>query len=511
MGKIKIFDTTLRDGEQSPGCSMNLEEKVELAKMLEKLNVDIIEAGFAISSPGDFAGIQAVAKAVKKPIVCSLARAVKKDIDAAWDAIKEAKKPRIHTFIATSPIHMEHKLKMKPEKVIESAVEAVKYAKAKSDKVEVEFSAEDASRSDKEFLVKIFEATIEAGASVINVPDTVGYTTPGEFGELVKYLKTNIKNIDKAEISVHCHNDLGLAVANSLSAIENGATQCEATINGIGERAGNCSSEEIAMSLKTRQDYYGKDLTTNIDSKYIYPASRLLTSITGVQVQPNKAIVGSNAFAHEAGIHQDGVLKHRATYEIMKAQDVGMSDNKLVLGKHSGKHAFADKLKQLGYDELSEDEIVKAFEKFKELADKKKDVTERDLIALVSDEVKQVEPVYEFKMLHVEAGNDIKPKAKLAVINKGQEISCDTEGNGPVDAIFKAVDEVVKKDALEIELLDYIVHAVTEGTDALGEVTVRIKKDGRIFTGHGANTDVLVASAEAYLNAINKFLVITGK
>lgn len=510
MGKIKIFDTTLRDGEQSPGCSMNLEEKVELARMLEKLNVDVIEAGFAVSSPGDFAGVQAVARTVKKPVVCSLARAVKKDLDAAWDAIKDAKHPRIHTFIATSPIHMQYKLKMEPQEVIRRAVEAVAYAKAKSKKVEVEFSAEDASRSDKKFLVKIFTEVIKAGATIINVPDTVGYATPDEFGALIKYLKKNIPNIKKAEISVHCHNDLGLAVANSLAAVANGATQCEATINGIGERAGNCSMEELAMALEVRKDFYGKDMQTSINTKFIGPASRLLTSITGVQVQPNKAIVGANAFAHESGIHQDGILKYRQTYEIMKAQDVGITDNKLILGKHSGRHAFAAKLIQLGYDNLNDQEIDKAFERFKALADKKKEVTERDLLALVSDEVKQVESQYRLEKLHIEAGNDVRPRATMKVWNNAQLVEASKEGNGPVDAIFKTIDALVKKDALGITLLDYIVHAVTAGTDALGEVTVRIKKDGRIYTGHGANTDVLVASAEAYLNAINKFLLIMG-
>lgn len=510
MGKVKIFDTTLRDGEQSPGCSMNLEEKVELARMLEKLNVDVIEAGFAASSPGDFAGVQAVARTVKKPLVCSLSRAVKKDIDAAWDAVKEAKHPGIHTFIATSPIHMQYKLNMEPKEVVARAVEAVKYAKAKSKKVVVEFSAEDASRSDKKFLVKIFTEVIKAGATIINVPDTVGYATPEEYGALIKYLKKNIPNIKKAIISVHCHNDLGLAVANSLAAVANGATQCEATINGIGERAGNCSMEELVMALNVRKDFYGKEAQTNIDTKFIGPASRLLTSITGVQVQPNKAIVGSNAFAHEAGIHQDGILKYRQTYEIMKAQDVGILDNKLVLGKHSGRHAFAAKLKQLGYDNLVEADIDKAFDRFKVLADKKKDVTERDLMALVSDEVKQVESQYRLETLHIEAGNDVSPRATMKVWNNGVLVEASQTGNGPVDAIFKTIDEIVKKDALGITLLDYIVHAVTAGTDALGEVTVRIKKDLRIYTGHGANTDVLVASAEAYLNAINKFLLITG-
>ena len=506
VAKIKIFDTTMRDGEQSPGCSMNLQEKVELAKMLEKLNVDVMEAGFAIASKGDFKGIQAVARAVKTPIVCSLSRAIKKDLDVAWEAICEAQRPLIHTFIATSPIHMEKKLHLAPDKVVEQAAEAVRYAKAKDSRVRVEFSAEDASRSDREFLVRIFTEVIKAGADVINVPDTVGYAVPGEFGALIKYLKEHIVNIDKAAISVHCHNDLGLAVANSLAAVQNGATQCEATINGIGERAGNCSMEELVMALKVRKDHFGEQLQTGIKPEYIYPASRLLTSITGVSVQQNKAIVGANAFAHEAGIHQDGVLKCRETYEIMRAEDIGRQANKMVLGKHSGRHAFVDHLHKLGYLDLKDRELDSAFEKFKELADKKKEISDFDLVALLSNEVKQLKRHYRLNSLQVEAGSKVKPKALLELIAGDELISCSKEGNGPVDAIFQAIDELIKKDALGIELLDYVVHAVTEGTDALGEVTVRIKKGQQIFTGHGANTDVLIASAAAYLEAVNKFL-----
>lgn len=504
---IKIFDTTLRDGEQSPGCSMNIEEKVEMARMLEKLNVDIIEAGFAISSPGDFASVQAIARAVKKPIVASLCRAVEKDIDASWDALQDAYHPRLHVFLATSPIHMKYKLNMPPEEVIKRAVRAVKYARSKSKNVDVEFSAEDASRSQRDFLVKVFTAVIEAGAGTINVPDTNGYATPKEFGELIAYLKKNIPNINKAVISVHNHNDLGLAVATSLAAIENGATQCEATINGIGERAGNCSLEELVMALKVRQDYYGKGRQTQINTKYIYPASRLLTSITGVQVQPNKAIVGANAFAHEAGIHQDGILKNRDTYEIMRAEDIGRSDSKLVLGKHSGRHALVSKLKDLGYTKLSEAEINNAYNKFKELADKKKIITEWDLTALISGEVKQTDVFYTLDKLYIETGNTVKPSATLSVKYQNDILTSTQTGNGPVDAIFKAIDEMIHRDALGIHLLDYVVHAVTEGTDALGQVTVRIQKNQKIYTGHGANTDVLVASAEAYLNALNKYLL----
>ncbi|MDR1452726.1 MAG: 2-isopropylmalate synthase [Candidatus Margulisbacteria bacterium] len=506
--RIKIFDTTLRDGEQSPGCSMNIAEKIEMAKMLEKLNVDVIEAGFAISSPGDFASVEAVAKTVKKSTVASLSRAVEKDIDASWDALQAARQPRIHIVIATSPIHMKYKLRKTPAEVLAQAVRAVQYAKAKAKNIEVEFSAEDASRSDRDFLAKIFTAVIDAGANVVNVPDTTGYAMPREFGELIAYLRRNIPNIHKAEISVHNHNDLGLAVATSLAAIENGATQCEATLNGIGERAGNCSLEELVMALKVRQDYYGKDKQTRINARYIYPASRLLSSITGVQVQPNKAIVGANAFAHESGIHQDGILKHRATYEIIRAEDIGRTDSKLVLGKHSGRHALVAKLKELGYTDLQDSEINNVYQKFKILADKKKEITEWDLEALISDGIKQPETAsYTLDKLQIQTGNTVKPAARLSVKYQDKILKSAQTGNGPVDAIFKAIDDIIQRGALGIHLLDYVVHAVTEGTDALGKVTVRIKKNQKTYTGNGANTDVLVASAEAYLNAVNKYLL----
>ncbi|GBR76984.1 2-isopropylmalate synthase [Candidatus Termititenax persephonae] len=505
---IKIFDTTLRDGEQSPGCSMNIEEKIEMAKMLERLNVDIIEAGFAISSPGDFASVEAIAKVVQKPTVASLCRAVEKDIDASWDALRCAKHPRLHIVIATSPIHLKYKLGKSPNEVLAQAVRAVKYAKAKAKNVEVEFSAEDASRSDWDFLVKIFSAVIDAGAKVVNVPDTNGYAMPLEFGRLIAYLKKNIRNLGQAEISVHNHNDLGLAVATSLAAIENGATQCEATINGIGERAGNCSLEELVMALKVRQDYYGKDKRTQINTKFIYPASRLLSSITGVQVQPNKAIVGANAFAHESGIHQDGVLKHRETYEIIRPADIGRADSKLVLGKHSGRHALSVKLKELGYTDLDPNGINNVYAKFKVLADKKKEITEWDLEALVSDGLKQVQAAsYSLETLRIETGNKTQPTAELSVKYQDKTLRSTQSGNGPVDAIFKAIDDIIQRGALGIHLLDYVVQAVTEGTDALGRVTVRIKKNQKTYTGNGANTDVLVASAEAYLNAVNKYLL----
>ncbi len=482
---------------------MNTEEKVELARVLERLNVDVVEAGFAISSPGDFAAIQAVARSVKNPIICSLARAIKKDIDAAAEAIAPAKNKRIHTFIATSPIHMEYKLKMAPDKVVENAVEAVKYARTLCE--DVEFSAEDAGRSHPEFLYRILEAVIAAGASTVNIPDTVGYRIPGEFGALIKGIRENVPNIDKTVISVHVHNDLGLAVASSLEAVRQGARQVECTINGIGERAGNCSMEEVVMALRVRKDHFGPGKDTAIDTRHIYKASRLLTSITGVKVQPNKAIVGANAFAHEAGIHQDGVLKHKETYEIMKAEDIGLPSNELVLGKHSGRHAFGQKMKDLGY-ELSEQELNNAFEQFKALCDKKKTVSDLDLEALVANEIKTTHATYALAYLHVETGTDTKPKAALKLTREGLPIEVATNGDGPVDAIFKAIEEATDIDTKGMELLDYVVSAVTQGTDALGEVTTRIKSDGTVFTGHGANTDVLVASAEAYLNAINKMI-----
>jgi 2-isopropylmalate synthase len=505
--KIKIFDTTLRDGEQCPGASMNVEEKVQIAQVLEKLNVDVIEAGFAVSSPGDFASVQAVADAVTKPIVCSLARAVEKDIQAAADALKAAKHKRIHTFIATSPIHMEYKLKMSPDKVIENAVRAVKFAKSLVNNVE--FSAEDAGRSDPKFLLEVLTEVIKAGANVINVPDTVGYQVPNKYGELIAYLYKNLPNMDTVDISVHCHNDLGLAVANSLAAIQNGARQIETTINGIGERAGNASMEELVMILRTRKDLFdGRD--TQIDTKHIYRASRLVSQITGFVVQPNKAIVGANAFAHEAGIHQDGILKNRETYEIMKAADIGLTDQALVLGKHSGRHAFVSEIKRLGF-EMAESEIEKSFARFKELADRKKQITERDLEALISDEAKTTKPHFILKSLKVETGTGIKPTAHLELDHAGQTLKLTRQGDGPVDAIFKGIEDLVEPTAGKINLVDFIVHAVTAGTDALGETSVRIKDNDTIFTGRGANTDVLIASAEAYLNAIDKMLYARGK
>jgi 2-isopropylmalate synthase len=493
---IKIFDTTLRDGEQSPGCSMNKEEKLEVAFQLEKLGVDIIEAGFAISSKGDFESIEAISANIKNSRICSLCRAIKPDIEAAANAIKQAEMQRIHTFIATSPIHMEHKLKMSPDKVVEAAVGAVSFAK--SFVSDIEFSCEDAGRSDWDFLVRVFNEVIKAGATVLNVPDTVGYQTPEEFGALIKYLANNVTGIENVDISVHCHDDLGLAAANSLSGVLNGASQIECTINGIGERAGNTALEEVVMALKTREDSYG--CHTNINTKEITKASRLITNITGSFVQANKAIVGANAFAHEAGIHQDGILKMRQTYEIMDAEMVGLKANSLVLGKHSGRHAFADYLKTLGYA-LEQADLEKAFARFKSLADKKKTIQDDDLHSIVADETHGIHETYVLDSLHVESGTDVPPTATVTVSKDGTPVEKTGHGEGAVNAIYSAIDEIVGE---KMDLEDYVIQAVTEGIDALAEVTVRIKDEDRLFTGRGSSTDVLVASGKAYVMAINK-------
>ncbi|BBD77848.1 2-isopropylmalate synthase [Hydrogenophilus thermoluteolus] len=497
-----IFDTTLRDGEQSPGASMTQEEKVRIAKQLERLRVDVIEAGFAAASPGDFAAVQAVAQAIKESTVCSLARANEKDIAAAGEAIAPAERKRIHTFIATSPIHMEKKLRMSPDQVLEQAVKAIGWARRYTD--DVEFSAEDAGRSEIDFLCRIFEAVIDAGATTINVPDTVGYALPHQFGERIRTLIERIPNSDKVIWSVHCHNDLGLAVANSLAAVLAGARQVECTINGLGERAGNAALEEIVMAVRTRQDVFPCD--TRIDTRQIVPASKLVSQITGFPVQPNKAIVGANAFAHESGIHQDGVLKHRETYEIMRAEDVGWTTNKIVLGKHSGRNAFRTRLAELGITFESEEQLNQAFARFKELADKKHEIFDEDLIALMSDEgVSGGHEVERYRLVsscfHSETGET--PKARLVIAIDGEEQTVESEGSGPVDAAFQAIEKLVQSGA---ELLLYSVNAITQGTDAQGEVTVRLSKEGRIVNGQGADTDIIVASVKAYLNALNKLL-----
>ena len=497
MKTIKIFDTTLRDGEQSPGCSMNLHEKIEVANQLEKLGVDVMEAGFAIASPGDFLSVKTIAETIKNTRVASLSRALKKDIDRSYEALKNAVAPRIHTFIATSPIHMKYKLQMSPDDVLNQTIDMVKYAKSLCS--DVEFSAEDASRSEPEFLYKVFAGAIKAGATCINVPDTVGYATPEEFYEFIMQIKNNVDDIEKVDLAVHCHNDLGLAVANSLAAVKAGATQIECTINGIGERAGNAALEEIVMTLSTRSDVY--DVKTNIDTTQLYNSSRLLTSITGVSVQPNKAIVGANAFAHEAGIHQHGVLANNKTYEIMTPASIGLEKNAIVLGKHSGKHAFADRLKDLGYT-FDDERLAYCFDKFKELADRKKDVSDMDLRALVELDKFDIPAEYVFDSFVINSGNKMTATAVVKLIHNGEVLEEAATGDGPVDAAFNAVEKCVD---MSFRLEDYIVHSVTGGKDAQGEVVVKLEKDGKKSRGRGLSTDVVEASARAYVDAINRY------
>ena len=496
--KVLIFDTTLRDGEQAPGASMNEKEKLEIALALERLGVDISEAGFPVISPGDFNSVKLVAQNIKGSIICGLARCIKQDIDAAHEALKAAQKKRIHVFLATSKIHMEHKLRKTQDEILQMAVDSVKYARSKVENIE--FSPEDASRSEKQFLYRILDAVINAGATTVNIPDTVGYSTPGEYGQLIADIKNNVPNIQKAVISVHCHDDLGLAVANSLAAIKNGARQAECTINGIGERAGNASMEEIVMALKTRADFYG--CTTGIKTQEICRVSRLVSKSTGFVVPPNKAIVGHNAFRHEAGIHQDGILKERSTYEIMRGEDVGFVGTGLVLGKHSGRHAFKERLKTLGID-LKDQDVDKAFERFKRIADKKKHVFDEDLIAIVEDEVKVFEHTWRLVSLAARSGTKIKPEVQVVLQSKGKTFKKKSSGDGPVDACYKAIDAMTK---MQGELLDYSIQSVTSGQDALGEVTVKVKIKGKSVIAHGASTDILEASAKAYLNAVNKVL-----
>jgi 2-isopropylmalate synthase len=496
--QLIIFDTTLRDGEQSPGAAMTKEEKIRIARQLEKLGVNVIEAGFAAASQGDFESIHAIAGIIKKSTVCSLARASENDVRRAGMAIQPAKFKRIHTFIATSPIHMENKLRMTPDQVVERAVQAVKWALEYTS--DVEFSAEDAVRSDIDFLVRVFDAVIEAGAKTINVPDTVGYSIPALWGERMQQLIARVKNSDKVVWSTHCHNDLGMAVANSLAAVMGGARQVECTINGLGERAGNASLEEIVMAVKTRRDIF--NLETSIDTTQIVPTSKLVSSITGYPVQPNKAVVGANAFAHESGIHQDGVLKHRETYEIMRAEDVGWNANKLTLGKLSGRNAFRSRLKELGIELDSEETLNAAFARFKDLADKKSEIYDEDLQALVSDEFTS-EAAEHFKLVYLQVSSQTgeTPHATIAISENSAEKRAESDGGGPVDASFKAIENIVSSGA---ELLLYSVNNITSGTDAQGEVTVRLTKGGRIVNGQGADTDIVIASAKAYLNALNK-------
>lgn len=494
--KIIIFDTTLRDGEQSPGASLTPQGKLEVAYQLAKLGVDVIEAGFPVSSPGDFDAVKAVAKNVKGPIICGLARCIKKDMDAVIGSLKPAKKRRIHLFLATSKIHMKYKLRKPEDEIVRLAIESVKYARDFFDNIE--FSPEDASRSERKFLYRVIEEVIKVGATTINIPDTVGYAIPEEFGDLIRAIKNNVPNINKAVISVHCHNDLGLAVANSLAAIKNGAGQVECTINGIGERAGNASLEEIVMAIAVRKDLL--DFRTAINKEEIYKTSRLVSKLTGIPVQPNKAIVGQNAFAHEAGIHQDGVLKKRITYEIIRPQDVGFSGTKIVLGKHSGRHAFSERLKALGY-RLNENDLNKAFDKFKVLADKKKEIFDEDLATIIEDEIAVVAEIYHLEDFKVTSGTRVLPTASLKLRKHKKVFEATSSGDGPIDACYKAIDKIV---GLKGRLVDYNIHSVTSGKDALGEVNVRIEVHKKEISGRGASTDIIEASIKAYLNAINK-------
>jgi len=494
--QVIIFDTTLRDGEQSPGASMNTAEKLRLAVQMEKLGVDVLEAGFPAASEGDFDAVSQIAAKLKRTEVAALARTNKSDIDRAWEAISKAEKPRIHTFIATSDIHLEYKLKMNREEVVQAAIEAVKYAKSLTDNVE--FSSEDGSRSDPDYLCRVFEAAIEAGATTINLPDTVGYAIPQEFADLVKYVKEHTPNMHKAILSVHCHNDLGLATANTLAAINAGARQAEVTINGIGERAGNTSMEEVIMALHTRPNYM--PMTTNIKTEHIYSTSRLVSMITGIMVQPNKAIVGANAFSHEAGIHQDGMLKNPMTYEIMRPETIGLSKNKLVLGKHSGRHALHSHLKELGYN-LSDEELNIIFKSFKRLADKKKHVMDEDLEALITEGILRSAETFVLEYIHVTSGTTVLPMASIKLNVNGRSIKDAGYGNGPIDAAFNTIS---KLSGTESELLRFSISALTGGTDAQGEVTVRLRENGLVALGRGSDPDIITASAKAYVNGLNR-------
>ena len=494
--QIIIFDTTLRDGEQSPGASMNQAEKLRIATQLEKLGVNVIEAGFPAASEGDFEAVKAIAETLKTAQVAALCRANEEDIKRGWDAIKEAAHPRIHTFIATSELHMKYKLQMEPEKVLDQAVKSVRLAASFTDNVE--FSAEDGSRSDRDFLCKVFEAVIDAGATTVNLPDTVGYAVPEEYAELVTYVMKNTPNMHKAVLSVHCHNDLGLATSNTLAAIKAGARQVEVTVNGIGERAGNTSLEEVVMSLHTRPNFFPQ--TTTIDTKRIYPTSRLVSMITGILVQPNRAIVGANAFAHEAGIHQDGVLKNPMTYEIMNPETIGLNKNNLVLGKHSGRHALNDHVQKLGYN-LSKEELDRVFEKFKRLADKKKNIQDEDIEALINEGVLRSSETFCLEYIHVLSGNTVFPTASVQLNINGRPVQGATEGTGPIDAVYNIISKLT---GTKSKLLRFTISALTEGTDAQGEVMVRLEEDGIVALGKGADSDIIIASALAYINGLNR-------
>jgi len=498
MKKIIIFDTTLRDGEQSPGASLDTNSKIEIARQLARLGVDVIEAGFPIASKGDFSAVHKVATSVKGVSICGLARAIKSDIEICAKAVKSARMPRIHVFLATSKVHMKYKLKKAESEILKLAAWSVGYARNFCD--DVEFSPEDASRSDRDFLCKVIEGVISAGARTVNIPDTVGYAMPMEFGSLIRDIRNRVPNINKAIISVHCHNDLGMSVSNSLSAIENGAEQVECTINGIGERAGNASLEEIVMALDTRKDIFG--VTTSINKKELYKTSRLVSKLTSIVVQPNKAIVGQNAFSHEAGIHQDGVLKKRSTYEIIKPQDVGFGGTRLVMGKHSGRHAFNERLQKLGY-KLDDRGLLKAFERFKALSDKKKEIFDEDLLSIVEDGIVSIPETFRLEDLNIISGNKITPKATIGLKNGIKVLKKSSSGDGPVDACYKAIDAIT---GLKCKLLDYSLKSITGGKDALGEVIVRIRSNKDEVSGRGTSTDVIEASAKAYVNAVNKLI-----
>jgi len=503
MDRVVIFDTTLRDGEQAAGGTMNIQEKLEIARQLEKLGVDVIEAGFPISSPGDFDAVRLVAKEVRTPVMCALARAHPDDIDRAWEAVKEAERPRLHVFLSASDIHLLYQLKKSREEILEMSRSMVARAKKYTD--DIEFSPMDASRTEPEYLYQVLEAVIGAGATTVNIPDTVGYAIPDEFGSLIEGILHNVPNINRAVVSVHCHNDLGLAVANSLEAVKRGARQVECTINGIGERAGNASLEEIVMAIKTREDFF--NLTTNIDTTQIYKTSRLVSELTGFLVQPNKAIVGANAFSHEAGIHQDGVIKMPITYEIMDPRTVGIPASSLVLGKLSGRHAFKERLAELGYS-LSEEDFNRAFTAFKQLADKKKEIADKDIESLIAEELRTVSEVYHLDRVQVSCGDRGIPTAAVRLIAPDGQVLADAAlGTGPVDAVCKAIERLV---GVPNVLTEFTVKSVTEGIDAIGEVLIRIESEGVTYTGRGADTDIIVASAKAYINALNRLLAARG-
>jgi 2-isopropylmalate synthase len=496
--RVLVFDTTLRDGEQSPGASMTISEKLMLAEQLERLRVDVIEAGFPISSDGDFESVRSIAEKIRSITIAGLARCSKGDIDRCWDAVRTAAKPRIHVFLATSDIHLKYKLKKSREEVLEDARQAVAYAKSLCP--DVEFSAEDSTRSDLDYLCKVVEAVIEAGANVVNIPDTVGYTIPTEYAERIQYLRAHVPNIGRTTLSVHCHNDLGLAVANSLIAIQNGVRQVECTINGIGERAGNASLEEIAMALRTRKDLFG--IETGINTQEIFTSSSMVTNLTGMMVQPNKAIVGRNAFAHEAGIHQDGVIKEKLTYEIMRPEDVGIKESKLVMGKHSGRHALKNKYKELGFN-LSDAELEKAYTLLKKVADKKKEVFDEDLIVTVRDALRIAPVVYKVKNIQSIAGNQVIATATILLEREGKLMQDSATGDGPVDSVLKAVDRIT---GTEGKLIEYTVRSVTRGADAVGEVFMKVDFGKASFIGKAASLDIVDASARAYVDAVNKMM-----